>query len=57
MDRDYDYYQAKIHEAERLRSEALSELLATGWTRTTQFIASIYRSGLGLFRSNHPLHH
>ncbi len=57
MDKDYRYYQAKIREAERLRSDALGELLAAGWLGVTQTAARTYRSLIDGARPGRPVHH
>lgn len=57
MDKDYRYYQAKIREAERLRSDALGELLAAGWLGLTRIAGRTYRSLTDAARPRHPVHH
>ena len=57
MDKDYRYYEATIREAERLRSEALGELLAAGWGSVKQAAARAYRSLIDSVRPRHPVHH
>ncbi|WP_332674320.1 hypothetical protein [Aromatoleum sp.] len=57
MDKDYRYYQAKIREAERLRNEALGELLAAGWVGLKQTAVRAYRSLIDASRPRHPVHH
>lgn len=57
MDKDYRYYHAKIREAERLRSDALGELLTAGWLGVTRSAARAYRSLIDGMRPRHPAHH
>ncbi|MDT3671989.1 MAG: hypothetical protein ROZ37_16845 [Aromatoleum sp.] len=57
MDKDYRYYQAKIRDAERLRSDALGELLAAGWLGLTRTAARTFRSLTDSARAGRPVHH
>ena len=57
MDRDYRYYQAKIREAERLRSEAIGDALASVWSGAAQLVARAYHALLAALRPQHPVHH
>ncbi|WP_169262214.1 hypothetical protein [Aromatoleum diolicum] len=57
MDKDYTFYQGRIREAQRLRDEALGELLAAGWTNTKHLVVRAYHAVLGLLHSHHPVHH
>lgn len=57
MDYDYLFYQGRIREAQRLRNEALGELLAAGWTNAKRLAVSAYHAVHGLLHSRHPVHH
>jgi len=57
MDKDYAYYRARIREAERLRSQALGDLLADGWAGMKKLAIRAYHAVVALARPHHPLHH
>jgi hypothetical protein len=57
MVRDHLYYHARIREAERLRSEALGNLLAAAWLGAERLVTGAYRALLALMRHNRPAHH
>lgn len=44
MDNDYLFYQGRIREAQRLRNEALGQILADGWHGARRLVARIARA-------------
>lgn len=57
MDRNYDFYQAKVREAERMRSEALGAFIDAGWRQLAKLVSNVLH-GLGnLLHGHRPLHH
>lgn len=48
MDKDYFFYQDRIREAQRLRNEALGQILADGWHGTKRVVTRIARAAVGL---------
>lgn len=60
MDKDYRFIQDHIMEAQRLRNEALGQLLESGWHAATDAIGRALRALRALpavLRSRQPLHH
>ncbi|MCC4117403.1 hypothetical protein LLG90_18775 [Aromatoleum toluclasticum] len=48
MDNDYLFYQGRIREAQRLRNEALGQILADGWHGAKRLAVRIGRAAASL---------
>ena len=58
MDNDYLFYQGHIREAQRLRNEALGQLLADGWHGAVRLVTRVARAVVGhLMGPSHPQPH
>ncbi|QTQ37240.1 hypothetical protein [Aromatoleum petrolei] len=58
MDKDYLFYQGRIREAQRLRNEALGQILADGWHGTKRLVTRIARVAVSLLLGvRHPQPH
>ena len=58
MDKDYLFYQDRIREAQRLRNEALGQMLADGWHAAKRLVIRATRAGVAhLLGPRYPLPH
>ncbi|WP_169255252.1 hypothetical protein [Aromatoleum toluvorans] len=57
MDKDYFFYQGYIREAQRLRNEALGQILADGWHGTKRLVTRLANAVLDLLIGSSPQPH
>jgi uncharacterized protein HemY len=57
MDSNYSFYQAKIRQAERMRSEALAAYIDAAWQQAAKLVAKALHGVGNMLHGHHPLHH
>jgi hypothetical protein len=57
MDSSYDFYQAKVRQAEQMRRQARDAFIDASWQHATRLVGSVLHGIGNLLHGHHPLHH